>query len=229
MRTERFTVVVAAGPGGRAVIVVPFDPDEAWGAKAEHHVNGTLAGRRIRARLAPGGDGWGFDFGPARAQQLGLAPGDEVAVELTPEGPQRADLAEDIAAVRALTEFALTDSSQLQSVMNTIGAAITCQTPPQSFTDKLKPGATKSHSVAIGAATKSIQIALTWASGSTTDVPTKRTDAASGLNWQTRATYGSSRRRRTSPSSTASCLTEFRIDSRRGSSASVVRFNGPTS
>ena len=101
MRTKRFTAVVVAGPGGRAVIVVPFDPDEAWGAKAEHHVNGTLAGRRIRVRLAPGGDGWGFDFGPARAQQLGLEPGDEVAVELTPEGPQRADLAEDIAAALA--------------------------------------------------------------------------------------------------------------------------------
>ena len=101
MRTKRFTAVVAAGPGGRAVIVVPFDPDEAWGAKAEHHVNGTLAGRRIRVRLAPDGDGWGFDFGPVRAQQLGLGPGDEVAVELTPEGPQRADLAEDIAAALA--------------------------------------------------------------------------------------------------------------------------------
>ena len=101
MRTKRFTAVVAAGPGGRAVIVVPFDPDGAWGAKAEHHVNGTLAGQRIRVQLAPGGDGWGFDFGPARAQQLGLEPGDEVAVELTPEGPQRADLAEDIAAALA--------------------------------------------------------------------------------------------------------------------------------
>src|SRR4029077_14371822 len=60
--------------------------------------------------------------------------------------------------------FPLTDSSQLQSVMNTIGAAITCQTPPQSFTDVLKQGASKSHSVSIGASTKSIQIALTWSS-----------------------------------------------------------------
>jgi hypothetical protein len=60
--------------------------------------------------------------------------------------------------------FPLTDSSQLQSVINTIGAAITCQTPPQSFTDLLKQGAGKSHGVSIGANTKSIQIALTWAS-----------------------------------------------------------------
>ncbi len=56
-----------------------------------------------------------------------------------------------------------TDSSQLQSVMNSIGAALTCQTPPQSFTDKLKRGASKIHSVSIGGSTKSIQIALTWA------------------------------------------------------------------
>jgi hypothetical protein len=60
--------------------------------------------------------------------------------------------------------FPLSDSSQLQSVMNDIGAAITCQTPPQSFTDQLKLGAGKTHSVAIGASTKSLQIALTWAS-----------------------------------------------------------------
>jgi hypothetical protein len=60
--------------------------------------------------------------------------------------------------------FPLTDSSQLQSVMNNIGAALTCQTPPQTFTDQLKAGASKTHSVTIGASTKSIQIALTWAS-----------------------------------------------------------------
>jgi hypothetical protein len=60
--------------------------------------------------------------------------------------------------------FPLNDSSQLQSVMNDIGAAITCQTPPQSFTDSLKAGAAKVHTVAVGANTKSLQIALTWAS-----------------------------------------------------------------
>lgn len=60
--------------------------------------------------------------------------------------------------------FPLSDSSQLQSVMNTIAAAISCQTPPQSFTDVLKQGAGKAHSVSIGAGTKSLRIALTWAS-----------------------------------------------------------------
>lgn len=60
--------------------------------------------------------------------------------------------------------FPLEDSSQLQSVMNNIGAALTCQTPPRAFTDTLRQGQSKSHSLAIGAATKSAQITLTWAS-----------------------------------------------------------------
>jgi hypothetical protein len=58
----------------------------------------------------------------------------------------------------------LPDSSALQSVMNSIEAALTCQTPPQSFTDQLAQGKAKTHSVSIGANTKSLQVALTWPS-----------------------------------------------------------------
>ena len=60
--------------------------------------------------------------------------------------------------------FPLEDSAQLQSVMNTIEAALTCQTPPRQFTDLLGKGQSKTHSVAIGGATKSVQITLTWTS-----------------------------------------------------------------
>jgi hypothetical protein len=60
--------------------------------------------------------------------------------------------------------YPLVDSSQLQSVINAIGAALTCQTPPQTFNDKLAQGKSKTHAVTIGASTKSLQIALTWAS-----------------------------------------------------------------
>jgi Bacteriocin-protection, YdeI or OmpD-Associated/Domain of unknown function (DUF1905) len=101
MSTQRFGALVADGPGGRAIIVVPFDPDEVWGAKAVHHVNGTVNGTRVRVTLSPGGAGWSFILSPSRICGLGLAVGDEVSVELTPEGPQRADLAEDIAAALA--------------------------------------------------------------------------------------------------------------------------------
>ena len=52
MRTQRFRTLAAPGPGGSATIVVPFDPDELWGAKAEHHVNGTVDGRRVHVRLS---------------------------------------------------------------------------------------------------------------------------------------------------------------------------------
>ena len=101
VRTQRFDAVVAAAPGGRAVITVPFDPDETWGSKAEHHVNGTVGGYRVRVTLTPLAGGWGFTFSPSRVRDLGLEPGQPVAVELAPEGPQRADLAPDIAAALA--------------------------------------------------------------------------------------------------------------------------------
>ena len=60
--------------------------------------------------------------------------------------------------------FSLEDASQLQAVMNKIGAALTCQTPPREFNDLLKAGQSKTHSIAVGASTKSLQIALSWAS-----------------------------------------------------------------
>jgi hypothetical protein len=98
MGSQRFSAVVATDPQGRAVIAVPFDPDEKWGAKADHPVGGTIDGRRVRCRLQPGGSGWVLVLGPRWQRDTGYAIGDQVAVELAPEGPQRGDLADDIAA-----------------------------------------------------------------------------------------------------------------------------------
>ena len=98
MGSQRFRAVIAADPEGRAVIAVPFDADETWGAKADHPVGGTIDGRRIRGRLQPGGGGWVLPLGPRWQRDMGYAVGDDVAVELAPEGPQRGDLADDIAA-----------------------------------------------------------------------------------------------------------------------------------
>ena len=42
MASQRFRAVIAAGPRDSAVIMMPFDPDEAWGAKADHPVSGTM-------------------------------------------------------------------------------------------------------------------------------------------------------------------------------------------
>jgi Bacteriocin-protection, YdeI or OmpD-Associated/Domain of unknown function (DUF1905) len=94
MRVQRFGARIAADPRGRAAIVVPFDPDEAWGAKARHHVHGTVNGCRVRVTIAPGDSGWAFPLNP----RMGIAAGSDVIVELAPEGPQRGDLADDISA-----------------------------------------------------------------------------------------------------------------------------------
>ena len=98
MRVQRFGTRVAVGPGGRAVIAVAFDPDQAWGAKAEHPVGGTVNGRRVRGRIVPGGRGWVFILTPMWMRDADVAAGDDVIIELAPEGPQRGDLADDVAA-----------------------------------------------------------------------------------------------------------------------------------
>jgi Bacteriocin-protection, YdeI or OmpD-Associated/Domain of unknown function (DUF1905) len=106
MSAERFRVQVTADPRGHAVITVPFDPDEVWGAKAVHHVAGTVNGCRVRVTLAPGDSGWAFTLNPSRMRGVGIAVGSEAAVALRPEGPQRGDLADDIAAALAATSAA---------------------------------------------------------------------------------------------------------------------------
>jgi hypothetical protein len=95
---QRFDGHVTAGPGGRGLIAVPFDPDEVWGARAGHLVGGTINGRNVRGMIAPGAAGWAFTVSPMWMGDTGIAVDDEVIIELAPEGPQRVDLAEDIAA-----------------------------------------------------------------------------------------------------------------------------------
>jgi len=102
MDPQEFRAVVASGAGGRAVVVVPFDPDEMWGAKGNHPVGGTIGGRRVRGRLSrSGGSEWELTVTSTWLRDTGVAIGDEVAVVLAPEGPQRADLADDLAAALA--------------------------------------------------------------------------------------------------------------------------------
>ena len=98
MSSQRFDAYVAEGPRGHALIAVPFDPDQAWGAKARHPVGGTINGRHVRGTITPDGGGWTFTLSPMWMRDAGVAAGENVTAELAPEGPQRGDLAEDIAA-----------------------------------------------------------------------------------------------------------------------------------
>jgi hypothetical protein len=97
-RSRSFTAVVATDRRRRVLVPVPFDPDAASGRKLEHRVAGTVNGMGVRAVIEPLGDGHGILLGPAWRRDCGIAPGDEVAVVLAPEGPQRGDLAPDVAA-----------------------------------------------------------------------------------------------------------------------------------
>jgi hypothetical protein len=81
MALQRFRAVIAAGPRDSAVIMVPFDPDEEWGAKADHPVSGTVGGCRIRARLVPAGRGWVLTLAPKRLISMGIAI-DDIAAAL---------------------------------------------------------------------------------------------------------------------------------------------------
>jgi bacteriocin resistance YdeI/OmpD-like protein/uncharacterized protein DUF1905 len=98
MRTRRFVARVTAGPRDRGLVAVPFDPDEAWGAKPGHFVGGTVNGLRVRGTVAPDAGGWAFTLSPMWMRDTGVAIGDEVTLELAPEGPLRGDLATDVAA-----------------------------------------------------------------------------------------------------------------------------------
>ena len=98
MTPQRYTTTLAKLPRGKARVSFPFDPDETWGKKAEHPISGTIAGMGVRGTLVDDGGGWAFTLGPAWLRDCTVGPGDTVEVVIAPEGPQRSDLAPDIAA-----------------------------------------------------------------------------------------------------------------------------------
>jgi hypothetical protein len=93
MDAQHFTVTAEILTRGRLLVRVPFDPDVVWAPKPRHHVGGTLNGMTFRAIVERYDGGWAIVLSPR-----GLHPGESVAVVIEPEGPQRAELAEDVAA-----------------------------------------------------------------------------------------------------------------------------------
>ncbi len=74
---------------------MPFDPDEVWGTKREHHVGGTIAGVRVRGSIRKDDGCWSFSVSLCGRP---MAAGDVVDVVISPEGPQRWDLEPDLRA-----------------------------------------------------------------------------------------------------------------------------------
>jgi Bacteriocin-protection, YdeI or OmpD-Associated len=79
-----------------------------WGAKAFHLVAGTIkpvreaAGkRRWRGSITSDANHWVFPLNTRWMGEAGVRLGDEVIVDLKPEGPQRGALADDLASALA--------------------------------------------------------------------------------------------------------------------------------
>jgi len=97
-RVRHFRVAVSVDRRGRVTVPVPFDPDEAWEAKPRHHVAGAIAGCTMRGVIDKAPGGHAIVLGPSWTRGDHLTHGATVEVAIYPEGPQRGDLARDIAA-----------------------------------------------------------------------------------------------------------------------------------
>jgi Bacteriocin-protection, YdeI or OmpD-Associated len=97
-RSRSYVTGIEQASKGRGRVPVLFDPNDAWGSKREHHITGTVAGMGIRGTVVHDGAGWNFTLGPAWLRDCPVRFGVDVEVVVAPEGPQRADLAPDVAA-----------------------------------------------------------------------------------------------------------------------------------
>ena len=95
---KSFTSQVKKDSKGRAFIPVPFDPNGTWGKKLRHHVSGTIEGLGWRGVVARSESGYGMVLGAAWIRDCPIQIGDKVKVSIAPEGPQRDELAPDVAA-----------------------------------------------------------------------------------------------------------------------------------
>lgn len=82
--------------GSRVVIILPFDPNQCWGAKERHNVHGLINGVRIRGPLAAEGDVYALALGAAWRRDSGIEAGMIVTVQLEAEGPQVDRMADDL-------------------------------------------------------------------------------------------------------------------------------------
>ena len=87
----RFRATLRSDSRRRVYLSLPGDPEV-------RHLAGTVNGMRYRGAVESIDGSPALVLGPAWRRGCGLKAGDRVAVELEPEGPQRRDLAPDLAA-----------------------------------------------------------------------------------------------------------------------------------
>ncbi len=101
MAAKTFRARIADDGGGKAYVVLPFDPDAIWGPRPRHLLRGVFNGRKFRGSFDKAGGEWRCSLGPVLRRDLNVDVGDDVALILEPEGPQRQELDPDIAAALA--------------------------------------------------------------------------------------------------------------------------------
>lgn len=84
--------------GKQGVMRLPFDPNDVWGDKRQHHITGTVNGIKIRGALKQDETNYLLSIGAAWIRDYPGAIGATFDVILEPEGPQFTDLDDDIAA-----------------------------------------------------------------------------------------------------------------------------------
>jgi len=94
----KFTATTVSLKGGGILIPVPFAPDEVWSVKTRHHVGGTVNGTKIRGIVEAHDGQRGIKLGSLWREDCRVGPDETVEVVIEPEGPQRSELADDIAA-----------------------------------------------------------------------------------------------------------------------------------
>jgi hypothetical protein len=96
MSTQRFSATLVRSGSG-AHVVIPFDPDEAWGAKEHHYVGGSIAGHRFRGCIDASGTPCILPIGAAWLRDNDVGDGVDVEVVLAPDGHQIDTISPDIA------------------------------------------------------------------------------------------------------------------------------------
>jgi Bacteriocin-protection, YdeI or OmpD-Associated/Domain of unknown function (DUF1905) len=94
--TQRFNATIAKSGTG-AYIVIPFDPDEVWGAKDRHYVAGSIDEHPFRGCLESGGARCILSIGAAWIRDNDVSDGANVDVILAPDGHQIETISPDIA------------------------------------------------------------------------------------------------------------------------------------
>lgn len=84
--------------GAQCRVYLPFDPNASWGSRARHDVTGSVNAVPYRGPVKLAEGRAYISLGEAFRRAHGLAPGDSVAVVLALEGPQAANMPEDITA-----------------------------------------------------------------------------------------------------------------------------------